>query len=70
LEELVPEVKESMRLRDQLDPVAGEASASRGRSRRQRRRERGSGVEELALRAVHPDSPFLYGLIAGPDYLA
>jgi hypothetical protein len=61
LEELVPEVKESMGLRDQPDPAAGEAPASKGRTRRQRRRE-GVGVEELALRAVHPDAPFLYGL--------
>jgi hypothetical protein len=45
LEELVPEVKESTRLRDQPDPAAGEASARRGSSRRRRRIERGSGWE-------------------------
>jgi hypothetical protein len=32
LEELVPEVKESMGLRDQPDPATGEAPASRGSS--------------------------------------
>jgi hypothetical protein len=70
LEELVPGVKESTRQRDQPDPAAREALASRGRSRRRRRRERGSGVEELALRAVHLDAPFLYGRTVGPDYPA
>jgi hypothetical protein len=57
LEELVPEVKESMGLGDQLDPAAGEAPTSRRRPRQQWRRERGSGVKKLALRAVHPDAP-------------
>jgi hypothetical protein len=43
LEELVPEVKESTRLRDQPDLAPGEAPARKGSSRRQWRRERGSG---------------------------
>jgi hypothetical protein len=47
LEELVPEVKESMGLGDQPDLATGEAPASKGMSRRRRWRERGSGVEEL-----------------------
>jgi hypothetical protein len=31
---------------------------------------KGVGVEELPKWAVHPDTPFLYGQTAGPDYPA
>jgi hypothetical protein len=57
LEKLVPEVKESTRLRDQLDLVVGEAPARRGSSMRWRRRERGGQGGKTGSESSSPRCP-------------